>query len=550
MLIFLWRFLGSYITAVYTNRVNYLRTVENLIFKALNIDQSGEQNWQRYSLSLVVFSIVSLFVTYALLRLQGVLFLNPQHLAGMTPALSFNTAVSFVTNTNWQNYAGETTLSYFSQMVSLSVQQFVSPAVGMCVAIVLIRSIAKRESKTVGNFWVDLVRGVLYIFLPLALISGIVFVSQGAIQTLAGPILIKNSLTHFSQIIPRGPVAFMEAIKELGTNGGGFFNANGSHPFENPTGITNLLSILLMLSIPVSLTYTFGKMVENIKQGFILLLTMVILFAGCLGLALYGESHGSLAISSSHVSQTISGNMEGKEVRFGTSNSALYNIASTQTSTGSVNSANDSYTSLGTIALISGMMLGEVSPGGVGSGLYTILLFAIIAVFIAGLMVGRTPELLGKKIQAKEVKLAGLAILIMPVTVLVFTGIAVAIHAGQSGAFNQGPQGFTEILYAYTSQANNNGSALAGLNGNTDFYNITGAIAMMIGRFAVILPTTALAGSLALKKTVPNSLGTFRTDNLLFVGLLTATIVLVGGLTFFPALALGPIVQSLSHKVF
>ncbi len=550
ILIFTWRFLGSYITAVYTNKINYLRAAERLIFKALNIDQFGEQSWQRYTLSLVVFSIVSIFITYALLRLQGGLFLNPQHLAGVTPALSFNTAVSFVTNTNWQNYAGETTMSYLSQMVSLSVQQFVSPAVGMCVAVVLIRGIARRESKTVGNFWVDLVRGVLYIFLPLAIVSGIIFVSQGAVQTLAGPILIKNSLTHFSQTIPRGPVAFMEAIKELGTNGGGFFNANGSHPFENPTGTTNLLSIVLMLSIPVALTYTFGKMVGNIKQGFILLLTMAILFAGCLGLALYGESHGSIAISSSHVSQTISGNMEGKEVRFGTSNSALYNIASTQTSTGSVNSANDSYTPLGTTALISGMMLGEVSPGGVGSGLYTILLFAIIAVFIAGLMVGRTPELLGKKIQAKEVKLAGLAILIMPITVLVFTGIAVAIHAGQSGAFNRGPQGFTEILYAYTSQANNNGSALAGLNGNTDFYNITGAIAMMLGRFAVILPTTALAGSLALKKTVPNSLGTFKTDNLLFGGLLTGTIVLVGGLTFFPALALGPIVQSLSHKVF
>ncbi len=542
-----WRYLGSYMAAVYEGRVRYLWWVERPIYRVLGVDPEAEQSWQRYAGALVVFSGVAILVTYLLLRVQGLLPLDPQHLGAVSPALSWNTAVSFATNTNWQNYAGESTMSYLSQMVALAVQQFVSASVGIAVAVALVRGFARKSSPTVGNFWVDLVRGVLYILLPIAFSAGLVFVGQGAVQTLAGPVTTHNALTGAKQVIPRGPVGFMEAIKELGTNGGGFFNANGAHPFEDPTALTQFLSVFLVLAIPFSLTYTFGKMVGNRRQGVALAAAMVIIFGTWVGFTSYAESQPNPAVAAAHAVSQPQGNMVGKEVRFGPLSTSLYNVASTQTSTGSVSGANDSFTPMGGFGLLTGMMLGEVTPGGVGSGLYTILLFALVAVFLGGLMVGRTPEYLGKKIQAREVKLAALGVLVMPVTVLVLTAIAVSIHAGRAGPGNAGPHGFTEILYAFTSQANNNGSAFAGLNGNTAFYNVAGSIAMLLGRFAIIVPVLALAGVLAAKSVVPAGLGTFRTDTPLFTGLLVAVILIVGGLTFFPAVSLGPVVEALSH---
>ena len=545
-----WRFLGAYMVAVYETRVHFLGFVERPIYRLIGTAPDREQTWKRYATSLLVFSGVFLLVDYLIFRVQGSLLLDPQHLGAVPPALSWNTAVSFVTNTNWQNYAGETTMSYFSQMGALMVQQFVSAAVGIAVAIALVRGFARKGSPTIGNFWVDTVRGCLYVLLPVAFVFGIVFVGQGAVQTLAGPAHVTDALNGVTQTIPRGPAGFMETIKELGTNGGGFFNANGADPFENPTGLTNLLSIALILCIPVALTYVFGKMVGALRQGVAVLAAMTIIFGAWTAFTSYAEHQPNPAVAAAGVVHQPTGNMEGKEVRFGDTQSALYDVASTQTSTGSVDGSNDSYNPMGGFGLLTGMMLGEVSPGGVGSGLYTILLFAILAVFIGGLMIGRTPEYLGKKIQAREVKLAGLGILVMPITVLVLTGIAVSIHAGRAGPLNAGPHGFTEILYAFTSQANNNGSAFAGLTGNHAFYNVTGGIAMLMGRFAVIVPTLALAGTLAAKKVVPESAGTFRTDNTMFVGLLIAVILIVGGLTFFPAVALGPIVEQLSHGRF
>ena len=542
-----WRYLGSYMAAVYEGRVSYLGWLERPIYRTLGVDPDAEQSWQRYGGALIVFSGVASLFTYAILRLQGSLPLNPQHFGAVTPALGWNTAVSFITNTNWQNYAGESTMSYFSQMAALTVQQFVSAAVGMAVAIALIRGFARKGSPTIGNFWVDLVRGVIYILVPIAFVAGIIFVGQGAVQTLAGPATIHNTLTGAKQVIPRGPVGFMETIKELGTNGGGFFNANGGHPFEDPTGVTHFLSYSLILCIPFALTYTFGKMVGSIRQGVAVLMAMVIIFGAWVGFASYAESQPNPAVSAAHVVKQPEGNMVGKEVRFGALPTTLYNVASTQTSTGSVSGANDSFTPIGGFALISGMMLGEVSPGGTGSGLYTILLFALITVFLGGLMIGRTPEYLGKKIQAREVKLAAFGVLIMPLVVLVIVGIAVSIHAGRVAPGNSGPHGFSEILYAFISQTNNNGSAFAGLSGNTAFYNVTGGIAMLLGRFAIMVPVLALAGSLAAKNIVPAGLGTFKTATPLFTGLLIGVILIVGGLTFFPAVSLGPIVEQLLH---
>ncbi len=542
-----WRFLGSYLAAVYEGRVTYLRFVERPVYRLLSLDPEAEQPWTRYAGALLVFSAVALLLSYLLIRVQGSLPFNPQHLGAVPPALSWNTAVSFVTNTNWQNYAGESTMSYFSQMAVLEVQQFVSAAVGIAVAVALIRGFARRGSATIGNFWVDLVRGVLYVLVPIAFLAGIVFVGQGAVQTLGGPAVVHNALDGATQTIARGPVGFMETIKQLGTNGGGFFNANGSHPFENPTGLTNLLSIALILCIPVALTYTFGKMAGSVRQGVAVLAAMAIIFGAWLGIASFAESQPNPAVTAAHAVAQPQGNMVGKEARFGPLSSSLYAVTSTQTSTGSIDGANDSYTPMGGFALLTGMMLGEVTPGGVGSGLYTILLFAIITVFIGGLMIGRTPEYLGKKIQAREVKLAAFAVLVMPIVVLVLTAVATSVHAGRAGPLNAGPHGFSEILYAFTSQANNNGSAFAGLSGNTAFYNVTGGLAMLFGRFAIIVPTLALAGTLAAKEVVPAGLGTFRTDTPLFTGLLIGVIIIVGGLTFFPAVALGPIVEQLSH---
>ncbi len=550
ILLIAWRFLGAYMAAVFQGRVKWLRFLERPVYRITGVDPESEQTWQRYGTSLIIFSAVALGITYAIFRLQEYLPFNPQHLPAVPPALSWNTSVSFVTNTNWQAYSGETTMSYLSQMGALAVQNFASAAVGIAVAVALIRGFCRRGAKTIGNFWVDLVRGTIYVLLPIAFLSAIVFIGQGALQTLSGPAHVHDLLNGVSQVIPRGPVASQESIKQLGTNGGGFFNANGADPFENPTGLTNFLSIVLILCIPVALTYTFGKMVGSVRQGAAILAVMAILFGGWLAIASVSEHQANPAVAAAGLSHQSAGNMEGKEVRFGDTSSALYATASTQTSTGSVDSAEDSYTPMGGFALLTGMMLGEVSPGGVGSGLYTILLFAIVAVFIGGLMVGRTPEYLGKKIQAREVKLAGLGVLVMPITVLILTAIAVSVHAGRAGPLNAGPHGFSEILYDFTSVTNNNGSAFAGISANTAFYNVINTFGLLLGRFAIMIPVLALAGSLAAKEPVPASAGTFRTDAPMFVGLLTGVVLIVGALTFFPAVSLGPIVEQLSHGRF
>jgi K+-transporting ATPase ATPase A chain len=545
-----WRFLGSYMEAVFEGRVRWLSLVERPVYKIIGVDPESEQNWKRYAASLIGFSGMALLVTYVIFRLQGVLPFNPQHLPAVTPALAWNTAVSFVTNTNWQAYSGETTMSYLSQMGSLAVQNFVSAAVGIAVAIALIRGFSRRSSKTIGNFWVDLIRATIYVLLPIAFVAAIVFMAQGALQTLAGPAHIHDVLNGVSQTIPRGPVASQEVIKQLGTNGGGFFNANGADPFENPTGLTNFLSIVLILCIPVALTYTFGKMVGRVRQGVAILGVMAVLFGSSLAVASVAEHQANPAVAAAGLTHQPTGNMEGKEVRFGDTSSALYGVTSTQTSTGSVDAAEDSYTPLGGGVLLAGMMLGEVSPGGVGSGLYTILLFAIVTVFIGGLMVGRTPEYLGKKIQSKEVKLAAFGVLIMPVTVLILAAVAVSVHAGQIAPLNHGPHGFAEILYDFTSVTNNNGSAFAGISANTAFYNVINTVGLLLGRFAIIVPVLALAGTLAAKEAVHASAGTFRTDSPMFMGLLTGVVLIVGALTFFPAVSLGPIVEQLSQGRF
>jgi len=545
-----WRYLGSYMAAVFDGRVHFLGWAERPFYRLLRTDPEHEQTWKRYAGSLIIFSALFLAFGYLLMRIQGSLPLNPQHLGQVKPALSFNTATSFLTNTNWQNYGGETTMSYFSQIGALTVEQFVSAAVGIAVAIALVRGFSRRNSSTIGNFWVDMTRCLLYILLPVAFIAGIILVGEGAVQTLSGTVTIHNSLNGVTQTIARGPAGFMGAIMQLGTNGGGFFNVDLAHPLQNPTGLTNLVYIWLTLSIPFALTYTFGKMVGSIRHGVALLGAMVIIFGVWVGFTSYAEHQGNPAVVTAGVTQTSTGNTVGKEVRFGDTSSALFNVSMTQTSDGAVNSATDSYNPMGGFGPLTGMMLGEVTPGGTGSGLYTILVYAIIAVFIGGLMIGRTPEYLGKKIQAKEVKLAGLAALVMPITVLILTGIAVATPEGRAGPLNAGPHGFSEILYALTSQGNNNGSAMAGLTGNTAFYNIVGAIDMLIGRFVIMIPALALAGTLAAKQVVPANLGTFRTDNTMFVGLLIGVIVIIGGLTFFPAVSLGPIVEQLSHGKF
>jgi K+-transporting ATPase ATPase A chain len=544
-----WRYLGSYMAAVFEGRVHFLRWAERPVYRLLGTSPEQEQPWTRYAGGMVIFSGVSLAFTYVIIRIQGSLPLNPQHLGAVPQALSFNTAVSFLTNTNWQNYGGETTMSYFSQMGALTVQQFVSPAVGIAAALVLIRGFSRKNSPTVGNFWVDLTRALLYVLLPIAFVGGIILVGQGAVETLAGTVSIHDALNGVTQTMARGPIGFMESIKQLGTNGGGFLNTNSATTFENPTGLTNWLSIFLLLCIPFSLTYTFGKMVGSIRHGAALLAAMVIIFGVWVGFTSYAEHQQNPAVAAAGVHSTV-GNTEGKEVRFGDTTTALFGVSSTNTSTGSADASYDSFTPIGGMGLLTGMMLGEVTPGGVGTGLYTILIYAIIAVFIGGLMIGRTPEYLGKKIQAKEVKLAGLGALVMPIIVLILTAIAVSTSVGRAGPLNAGPHGFTEILYGLTSQGNNNGSAFGGLTGNTPFYNIIGGIDMLVGRFGIMIPAMALGGVLAAKNVVPESLGTFRTDNGMFVGLTIGVIIIIGGLTFFPALALGPIVEQLSHGMF
>jgi K+-transporting ATPase ATPase A chain len=542
-----WRYLGSYMAAVFDGRVQFLGWAERPVYRLLGTSPESEQSWQRYAGSMIIFSAVAMAFTYLIIRIQGSLPLNPQHLGAVPPALSFNTSASFLTNTNWQNYGGEETMSYFSQIGALTFQQFVSPAVGIAVAIAMVRGFQRRNSPTIGNFWVDMTRCILYILVPIAFVAGIVFVAQGGVQTLAGPVSISDGLNGVTQTIARGPIAFMEAIKQLGTNGGGFLDQNSATPFENPTAFTNWFSIFLLLSIPFALTYTFGKMVGSVRHGAALLAAMVLIFGVWVGFTSYAEHQGNPAVAAAGVAQPT-GNTEGKEVRFGDTTTALFGVASTNTSTGSADASYDSFTPIGGFGLLTGMMLGEVTPGGTGSGIYTILIYAVIAVFIGGLMIGRTPEYLGKKIQSKEVKLAGFGALVMPIIVLVLTGIAVSVHAGRVGPLNAGPHGFTEILYGLTSQGNNNGSAMGGLTGNTAFYNIVGAIDMLVGRFGIMIPALALGGALAAKSVVPVSLGTFRTDNTMFVGLTVGVIVIIGGLTFFPAVALGPLVEAFSHR--
>ena len=554
--------LGSYMAKVYATTADgpakapgdlVFRPVERLIYRATGVDEKSEQRWTTYAISLLAFSFASVVVLYAQLRLQGHLPFNPDHMKGVGPALSLNTSVSFLTNTNWQNYVGESTMSYFSQMAGLAVHNFVSAACGAAVVVALIRGLARRRTHTVGNFWVDMTRTTIRILLPLAIVFTLVLVSQGAIQNFHASKTV-TTVSGQTQTIPGGPIASQEAIKEIGENGGGPYNANSAHPYENPNPITNILEIWLLLAIPFAFTWTFGVMVGDKKQGIAVLSAMAILWLVASLVAMHFENNGNPHITAAGASQQVTatqsgGNMEGKEVRFGTSASGLFAAATTGTSTGSVNSMHDSYTPIGGAAPLVNIMLGEVDPGGTGSGLYGMLLFALLSVFIAGLMVGRTPEYLGKKIQGTEMKLVVLYILLVPLCILGFTGISMVLKTALSSLHNApGPHGLTEMTYAFTSMANNNGSAFAGLNGNTDWFNITGSIAMLVGRFMLMIPVLAIAGSLGRKQPAPPSAGTFPTNTPLFAALLTGVVVIVVGLTYFPVIALGPIVEQLTGK--
>ncbi|MDR3525714.1 MAG: potassium-transporting ATPase subunit KdpA [Rhizomicrobium sp.] len=543
--------LGGYMAALFQGERTFLSPifgpVERLIYRLCGIRADEEQHWTGYALAMLAFSIAGFSLLYAILRCQAYLPFNPQGLPNVTPDLAFNTAVSFITNTNWQSYSGESTLSYFTQMVGLTTHNFVSAATGIALAIALIRGFARRSAKTVGNFWVDLTRTTLYVLLPLAFVMALVILWQGVPQNFASYTLA-TTLEGAKQIIAQGPVASQEAIKMLGTNGGGFFNANSAHPFENPNGLTNLIELWSIFAISAALTYTFGKMVGNTRQGWAIFAVMGQLYLGGQAVSTWAENQPSAKLAALHIDQTASatqagGNMEGKDVRFGITNSTIWATATTDASNGSVNAMHDSFTPLGGLVPMVNIELGEVIFGGTGSGLYGILLFAIVTMFVAGLMVGRTPEYLGKKLEAKEVKMAILAILVTPLAVLVPAAIASVAPAGLAGLNNSGPHGFSEILYAFSSTAGNNGSAFAGLTANTVFYNLLLGISMLLGRFLWIVPMLAVAGSLAAKKIVPPSEGTFPTTGALFVGLLAGVLVIVGGLTFLPALALGPLAE-------
>jgi len=544
-----------------------LRPLEKLTYRLCRIRETSEQRWTQYAASLLAFSLMSFLFAYVIQRLQRFLPLNhmhfgsPQAPAGstpMTPDLAFNTAVSFVTNTNWQNYGGETTLSYFVQMAALTVQNFVSAAAGVAVSVALIRGFARKQATTIGNFWVDLVRATIYIFLPLSLVGALFLCSQGVVQNFKRYTVAKT-VEGASQTIAQGPVASQEAIKMVGTNGGGFFNANSAHPFENPTPLTNFAQLLMIFAIPAGLTYAFGTMVGDKRQGWALFAAMSILFFAGVLVCYPAEQAGNpmlakLGLATKASNLQPGGNMEGKEVRFGVASSALFAVVTTDASCGAVNSMHDSYTPLGGFVPLFNIQLGEVVFGGVGAGIKGMLLFAVLAVFIAGLMVGRTPEYIGKKVEQKEVKMAMLALILMAANILVFTGISSVAKFSKGGYWNppgaatanlgnNGPHGFSEILYAYTSTNGNNGSAFAGLNGNTPWYNFSLGLAMLIGRFLFILPMLAVAGSLAAKKKIPVTSGTLPTHGALFVGLLIGTVIIVGALTYFPALSLGPIVE-------
>jgi K+-transporting ATPase ATPase A chain len=574
--------LGSFMAHVYEGERTFLSPVlvpvERLIYRLCGVRPDDEMTWKTYTLAFLLFSALSVVVVFAIQRLQWLLPFNPAGMGAPTADLSWNTAVSFATNTNWQSYGGETTLSYFSQMVALTVQNFVSAAAGMAVLMAFIRAFARHSSQTLGNFWIDLTRGTLYILMPLSIILALLLVSQGVVQTLnpyqtatlvqpttyqmpkldasgnavkdasGNPVMATVPLTE--QTIAVGPAASQIAIKQLGTNGGGFFNVNSAHPFENPTPLSNLLESLSILVISGALCYTFGKMVGDTRQGWAILAAMTIVLVVMTAVAYGAEASGNPRLAALGADQTASdtapgGNMEGKEVRFGVANSALWATATTGASNGSVNSMHDSFTPIGGLVPLVMMHLGESIFGGVGSGLYGMLIFVIVAVFVAGLMVGRTPEYLGKKIEAYEMKMSSILILIMPIIVLFFTALAVVTDAGKAPVFNPGPHGFSEILYTYTSTGNNNGSAFAGIGTNTPYYNITGGLAMLLSRFWLAVPTLALAGALVRKKKVPASAGTLPTHTPLFIGWLIGVVLLVGALNFIPALALGPIVEHL-----
>jgi K+-transporting ATPase ATPase A chain len=574
--------LGAYMARVYEGRPFGLHRglgwLERLIYRASGVRPDVEMGWKTYALTMLLFNLAGLLAVYALQRLQGVLPLNPQGLGAVSPDSSFNTAVSFATNTNWQDYGGETTMSYLTQMLGLTVQNFVSAATGMAVVVALIRGFARQSAETIGNFWVDLTRTTLYILLPLSFVLALVLVSQGVVQTFGPyakvavvqpteydepvtdkdgkPVLDekgqpktkKSTLTE--QVIAVGPAASQIAIKQLGTNGGGFFNVNSAHPFENPTPLSNFLELLAILLIPAALCYTFGVMVGDTRQGWAVLAAMTVIFVALLFVCVVAEQNGRVFVKQGvdHTASVLQsgGNMEGKEVRFGIATSALWATATTAASNGSVNSMHDSYTPIGGLVPMWMIQLGEVIYGGVGSGLYGMLMFAIIAVFVAGLMVGRTPEYLGKKIEAYEMKMSSLVILITPALVLIGTSIGVVTAAGKAGIANPGIHGFSEILYAFSSASNNNGSAFAGLSVNTPFYNTALGLCMLFGRYWLAVPVLAIAGALARKKIVPTGAGTLPTHTPLFVGLLVGVVLLVGALTFVPALALGPIVEHLT----
>jgi K+-transporting ATPase ATPase A chain len=538
--------LGGYMTRVFNGERTLLspllRPVEAILYAVGGVDERREQHWVTYTVAMLFFHVAGFLILYALLRFQAVLPFNPAEQSAVAEDLSFNTAVSFITNTNWQNYGGESTMSYLVQMLGLTHQNFLSAATGIVLAVALIRGFARASVQTVGNFWVDITRCTLYILLPICVVYALFLVWQGIPQTL-GPYVEATTLEGAKQTIAVGPVASQIAIKMLGTNGGGFFNANAAHPFENPTALSNFVQMISIFALGAALTNVFGRMIGNQRQGWAILAAMGVLFVAGVSVCYWAEAHGNDALNALGLT---GGNMEGKEVRFGIVASALFAVVTTAASCGAVNAMHDSFTALGGMIPMINIQLGEVIIGGVGAGLYGMLLFVIISIFVAGLMVGRTPEYVGKKIEAKEVKMAMLAILVLPLMYLGWTAVAVVYPPAVASMANPGPHGFSEVLYAFVSQTGNNGSAFGGLTGNILFYNLAGAVAMFVGRFWMIIPAMAIAGSLAGKKSVPPSAGTFPTTGGLFVGLVVGVIVIVGGLTFFPALALGPIVEHLA----
>ncbi|VVC85726.1 potassium-transporting ATPase subunit KdpA [Sideroxydans sp. CL21] len=583
VLIALAKPLGWYMAQVYEGKlpafVRWVAPAENLFYRLCGVDSKQEMRWTRYALAMLWFALLSMLAVYAMQRLQGMLPLNPQGFGAVSPDSSFNTAVSFLTNTNWQGYSGESTMSYLVQMAALAVQNFLSAAAGMAVLVALIRGFARHTTETIGNFWVDMTRSTIYILLPLSVVLALVLVSQGVVQNLSAyqtvptvetitydnpkmdaagnPVKdaagnpVTEKATTKEQVIALGPVASQEAIKQLGTNGGGFFNANSAHPYENPTPFSNFLAMIAMFLIPAALCYTFGSMVGDTRQGWAILVAMTILFVGFLAVAEYAELKGNPAFTALGVDQNASitqsgGNMEGKETRFGIVNSALFATITTGASCGAVNSMHDSFTPLGGLVPLAQIQLGEVIFGGVGSGLYAMLVYAVIAVFLAGLMIGRTPEYLGKKIEAFDIKMASLVILIPPMIILGGAALAVMLAAGKAGVANPGAHGFSEILYAFSSAVGNNGSAFAGLSANTPFYNTALGFEMFFGRIWLMIPVLALAGSLAAKKRIPASIGSMATHTQMFVWLLIGTVLLVGALNFVPALALGPVIEHLN----